>query len=112
MGIANITQKDDIIIIELEGRLDIQESLEVEKRINEIINNGYKKLVFDLSKVEYLSSSGLRIFIAASRRLMPVDGEIKMANMSDQVKKVFDLVELTDLFKIYPTVEEAVRDFK
>ncbi len=98
-------------IIQLEGRLDVHLSLEIEQEVNELIDKGEKFLLFDLEGVQYLSSSGLRIFIAAMRRLKGVDGSLKLANMSDSVKKIFKVVELIDLFEIYSSVEEALKAF-
>jgi anti-sigma B factor antagonist len=101
----------DVTIVDLEGRLDVQKSMEIEQSINELINSGARKMVFNLKDVEYLSSSGLRIFIAAIRNLKKNDGSLKLANMTDSVKKIFKVVELIDLFEIYPTVEDAVSSF-
>ncbi|GMT49249.1 MAG: hypothetical protein IEMM0008_0788 [bacterium] len=98
-------------IIQLEGRLDVHLSLEIEQSVNDLIDKGEKFLLFDLAGVQYLSSSGLRIFIAAMRRLKGVEGNLKLANMSESVKKIFKVVELIDLFEIYPSVEEATTAF-
>lgn len=101
----------EVMIIELEGRLDVHLSLEIEQAVNDIIDSGERHLVFDLSKVQYLSSSGLRIFIAAMRRLKGLDGSLKLANMNDSVKKIFKVVELIDLFEIYESVDEALQSY-
>lgn len=106
------TRKEgNVQIIQLEGRLDVHLSLEIEQAVNDLIDKGEKYLLFDLANVQYLSSSGLRIFIAAMRRLKGVDGNLKLANMSESVKKIFKVVELIDLFEIYPSVEEALKAF-
>lgn len=99
-------------IIELEGRLDVHLSMEVESTVNEIIDNGELYLVFDLKEVKYLSSSGLRIFIAALRKLNKLGGKLKLANMNESVKRIFKVVELIDLFEIYPSVEEAIESIE
>ena len=101
-----------VTIIELEGRLDVHLSLEIEQAVNDIIDKDEKYLLFDLKGVQYLSSSGLRIFIAAMRKLKSIDGALKLANMSESVKKIFKVVELIDLFEIYNSVEEALAMFK
>ena len=98
-------------IIHLEGRLDVHLSLEIEQAVNELIDKGEKFLLFDLEGVQYLSSSGLRIFIAAMRRLKGIDGGLKLANMSESVKKIFKVVELIDLFEIYSSIDEALAAF-
>lgn len=107
----NTRKEGNIQIIELEGRLDVHLSLEIEQAVNDLIDKGEKFLLFDLAGVQYLSSSGLRIFIAAMRRLKGVEGSLKLANMSESVKKIFKVVELIDLFEIYDSVDDAVKAF-
>ena len=112
MSNLNTQTVGEVVVVVLEGRLDVHKSLEVELGVNELIDSGTRNLVFDLDKVEYLSSSGLRIFIAAMRRVKKEDGNLKLANMTEPVKKIFKVVELIDLFEIYPSVDEAVNSFK
>lgn len=104
-------KEGDIRVIELEGRLDVHLSMEVESAVNELIDAGDINIIFDLKEVKYLSSSGLRIFIAALRKLNKLNGKLKLANMNESVKRIFKVVELIDLFDIYPTVEEALESF-
>ncbi len=107
------TRKEgDVRIIELEGRLDVHLSMEIETSVNEIIDSGDTRLIFDLTEVKYLSSSGLRIFIASLRRLNKLKGQLKIANMNESVRRIFKVVELIELFDIYPSVDEALKSFK
>jgi len=101
----------DVLVVKLDGRLDVQNSMKVEQAINAIIDEGETKLVFDLHGVEYLSSSGLRIFIATTRRLKAENGMLKLSRMSDSVKKIFEVVELYPLFSVYTSIEEAAASF-
>jgi anti-sigma B factor antagonist len=107
----NTRKEGDVRIIELEGRLDVHLSMEVESAVNDIIEAGDIFLIFDLENVKYLSSSGLRIFIAALRKLNKLKGQLKLANMNESVKRIFKVVELIDLFDIYPSVDEALESF-
>lgn len=108
-----VTKREgDVLIVYLKGRLDVHLSLEIEQAVNELIDNGDINLLFDLEKVVYLSSSGLRIFIAAMRKLKDLNGQLKLANLTSSVKKIFKVVELIDLFDIYDSIDEALASFK
>jgi anti-anti-sigma factor len=101
----------DVIIISLSGRLDVNYSLSIEDEINKLIQHGHLNLVINLQDVEYLSSSGLRIFIATSRQLKAKNGKLKLVKMPDAVRKVFMVVELLDMFEVFDSNEAALSSF-
>ena len=111
LDIKNVENKPNTCIIYLKGRLDVHYSTEVENEINNIIKQGKKNLIFSLNDVEYLSSSGLRIFIAISRKLKEVDGQLKLIKLNETAMKIFKIVELIDIFDIYDSEEEALNSF-
>lgn len=101
----------DVLIIYLQGRLDVHKSLEVEQEINELIEKGEKKLLFNLKELVYLSSSGLRVFIATLRKLKEINGVLKISEIQNNVAKIFKIVEFDDIFEMYPTTDEALKSF-
>ncbi len=111
LKIKNGDGKPDVSVIFLEGRLDVHYSSEVEAEINKLIEQGKKKLIISLNDIEYLSSSGLRIFIAISRKLKEVDGQLKLIKLNETALKIFKIVELIDMFDIYDSEEEALKSF-
>jgi anti-anti-sigma factor len=108
-----IRQQDDIIVIYLAGRLDVHLSSDIEKEINRIIkDNPNVHLLLDLTDVEYMSSSGLRIFVSTMRLLRDNKKQLKLCNINSAVRKIFEVVELMDMFDIYTTESEALESFK
>lgn len=101
-----------IKVAKLEGKLDVSLSISIESDIEKLIESGILFLVFDLSSVEYLSSSGLRVFISVMRTLKDKDGKLVLACVPEIVKKIFKTVELDDLFEVYDTVEQATKACK
>ena len=69
------------------------------------------KLVFDLSRLRFVDSSGLGAFISCLRKLNAKGGDVKLCGMSKQVRAVFELVRMHRIFDIFGTKEEAVRAF-
>jgi anti-sigma B factor antagonist len=69
------------------------------------------KLVFDLSQVRFVDSSGLGAFISCLRKLDARGGDVKLCGMSKQVRAVFELVRMHRIFDICGTREEAVQKF-
>ncbi len=105
-----ITEKKlkDMSVISLSGRLDAYSSNEVENKLNALLQTGQVQQIINLDKLEYISSSGLRVFLAALKQARKQEGDIKLACLKPFVKEVFDIAGFTQLFNIFYTEEAAV----
>ena len=79
------------------GRLDTNTSPELEA---EMALEGVKEVVFDLAGLEYISSAGLRVLMAAQKAMMAAGGKMSVANPNAMVKGVFDMTGLSSVFTI------------
>jgi anti-sigma B factor antagonist len=102
-------RKADAVILALSGKLDATTAKTFEDRILGVINSGTQRLVVDLSQLDYVSSSGLRVFILAAKRLQTVGGRIVLCSMKDHVRQVFDLAGFSSMLSIYGSREEAIK---
>ena len=102
-------RKADAVILALSGKLDATTAKTFEDRILGVINSGTQRLVVDLSQLDYVSSSGLRVFILAAKRLQTVDGKIVLCSMKDHVRQVFDLAGFSSMLSIYGSRDEAIK---
>ncbi|GIX43061.1 MAG: anti-sigma factor antagonist [Leptospiraceae bacterium] len=103
----------NIIIVYPEGRLDVTRSTELEEEITKLIEEeGARNIIMNLENVEYMSSSGFRACIAILRKLKSLNGNFKISNVRPSVKRIFDVIELTSLFDIYETEEEAIKSIQ
>ncbi|MBE5909574.1 STAS domain-containing protein [Pseudobutyrivibrio sp.] len=96
----NITNaKDgDKLIVELEGRLDTTTSPQLEENMSEQLG-GVTQLTFDLAKLEYISSAGLRVLLS-SQKTMNKQGEMIVKNVSEEVQEIFEVTGFSDIFTI------------
>jgi anti-anti-sigma factor len=109
----NTKKVDNNVIIYLAGRLDVHLSADTEKAINELIKaESNSNFILNLNDVEYMSSSGLRIFVSTMRVLKEGKRRLALCNMNNAVKKIFEVVELTDMFDIFNTEDEALSFLK
>lgn len=104
----NITEKteNDTIIVSLSGRLDASSAPEAEQHLNKVIDNS-KKLIINLSELEYISSAGLRVLLVAAKKLRHTNGNLALCSLQDGVKEVFDISGFSSIFNIYTTEQEA-----
>ena len=98
-------------IVYLSGRLDAYAANEVEQKLDSLITNGQVCLVVDLSHLEYISSSGLRVLLAGIKRARKEQGDIRLACLQPYVKEVFDIAGFTQLFQMFDKEEDAVNSF-
>ena len=107
----NLTTKEvgQSIVVYLAGRVDVHLASEIEGDMNELTENHKdKNVILNLDEVEYMSSSGLRVFVSLMRNLKDSERSLKLSNLSLAVRKIFEVVELMDMFEIYETEEEAL----
>jgi len=104
----NIKEEGKYLIIYLSGRMDVHLASDVEAQLNDLVQKNKKDIILNLDDVEYMSSSGLRVFVSLMRTLKDSNRNLKLSNLSPAVRKVFEVVELMDMFDIFESEEEAV----
>ena len=92
--IANGTE----LTIALEGRLDTTTSPELESELK-ASTDGVTELVFDLKTLEYISSAGLRVLLAA-HKIMMKQGNMTVKNVSEEVMEIFEVTGFADILNI------------
>ena len=84
--------------IALEGRLDTMTAPELEKELNQSLS-GADSLTLDFSKLEYISSAGLRVLLSA-HKMMNNKGGMKVTNVNEIVQEVFEVTGFADILNI------------
>ena len=96
--VINKVLDGETLTISLEGRLDTLTSPDLEKVLQENLN-GAETLVFDFEKLEYISSSGLRVLLFAHKQMFSKGGMV-VKNVNETVSEVFEVTGFTDLLSI------------
>ncbi len=86
------------LTVTLVGRLDTTTAPELEDELKDALA-GVKKLVFDIEKLEYISSAGLRVLLS-NQKIMNKQGEMIIRNASEDVKEIFDVTGFCDILTI------------
>jgi len=104
-------------LLTIVGRLDAASAPQLRQQIESLFDEGRCRLVLDLAGLEYVASPGLRVLIEArkrarDRKLTDLEGgDVRIANLPQRIKEVFDLTGFTSLFEIFPDTVEAVGSF-
>lgn len=102
----------DIYVIKLEGVINVQMSLDFEAWLSSFfLEKNPKKVIVDLSQVQHISSSGLRVLVSFYKKLLSVQGKLVLVGLNQNLKKIFKIVELDTVFETYDSIEEAKTKF-
>jgi len=101
------TTEGSLVILNLKGDIDLQHSPKLRDLLRSKVKSKCPALVVDFTDVNYIDSSGLATFVEYYQGARQFSGKVALAGMSNRVKSVFDLVRLSEVFPIFPTLDEA-----
>jgi anti-sigma B factor antagonist len=102
----NVENSSNHITVKLNGRLDTNTSQELENTLTDSINKGNENILIDCTELDYISSSGLRVFLVAAKTLDEKNKKLNFCGMKDYIKEVFEIAGFIVLFNFYNTCEE------
>ena len=111
IGIESLAGQN-ITKIVVEGFLDAHTVPEMEKVIQELLQQKKYRIVVDFSALSYISSAGLGVFMSVIGDVKNNNGDIVLMKMPPKIYKVFDLLGFTEIFSIVDDEEAAVKVFK
>jgi len=97
-------------VFELTGSLDIATSPTVRASLLEASERGDHKLIVDLTKVEFLDSTGLGALIGAQRRAKEFGGDVRLVAKEGQILRLLRITGLMKVFAVYATLDDAVHE--
>jgi anti-anti-sigma factor len=97
-----------IVVFKLSGRLDAGTVSQLERSLTDCFVSGRRAIVFDMSKLTYISSSGLRLLLSARTTARKHDGDIFLCALSSNVREVFEMVGFLAIFGMYDTLDQAM----
>jgi len=104
-----IDKQPNASVVTLDGRLDVLTSDQLSQKILEAISEGAPNLLVDLGGLEYVSSSGLRVFLQARKALKPKGGQVVLCRVSKFVSEVLTAVGFDAIFPIAASVSEGAK---
>lgn len=102
---------EGVMVLRLEGKLDTQCSPEVEEHLTRLINAGEMWILVNLEKIDYISSSGLRVLLVAAKQLKAAGGQLRICCVNDFVKEVFEISGFATIIRTLETETEGLKDF-
>ncbi len=94
-------------VLDIEGEVDVYTSPQLKQDLVHLAENGTKRVIINLSKVEYLDSTGLGVLIGGLKRLRESGGNLALVGPGMRIQRIFEITGLNKIFDIYATEDEA-----
>lgn len=99
---------DGVTVVKVNGEIDVFSSPRLREMLLDVIENGGLHLVVDLGDVTFLDSTGLGVLVGIFHRLRARNGTMSFVGANDRVRRVFHVTQLTKIFVLHDTIEDAV----
>jgi anti-sigma B factor antagonist len=107
MDVTTQNLESGACIVRISGRIDASNAGQLDARFNEVISSGRTRLAADMSGVVYISSGGLRVLLAAIKKVKPSGGDLRLFGLDPNVMKILQLSGFTKIFSTHATEAEA-----
>jgi len=105
-----VNEINDIIVVSLNGKLDSTTAQDAESEINKYLEQKVPKMVVSLKDTSYVSSAGLRVFLATAKQMTAFGGAVKFCCPNDIVKEILDISGFTGILDVKATQDEAMNE--
>src|SRR5438046_2850292 len=95
----------NIVVLEMSGRITLgRDCQQIESDVDELLRNQQTRIVFDLSKVKYMDSSGIGILVMCSGKIKGAGGELRLAGATGVVDQSLILTRMNMIVPVFATV--------
>jgi anti-anti-sigma factor len=101
----------DVLVVDMSGRLDSRTAGDAGDRMVAIAQGADRHVVLNLSKLDYVSSAGLRVILQAAKLLQVNHGKLTICSAGGSIKTVLETAGFDSLLKMYDGEQDAVAAF-
>lgn len=102
------TREGEVTVIAVSGRLDNASAGALEDRLSQELAGPGRRLLLELSQLEYISSAGFRVLLVAARLARGTNGQMAFACVIGHVRELFEVGGFLKLFRVFGTRDEAL----
>ncbi len=106
-------EQNGVMILEPRGKImGGPDATLLHDKLYDCIQKGKTKVVIDLSRIEWMNSTGLGILIQSYSTLRNSDGQLKLARVTEKIQSLLTITKLEPVFDAYDSVEDAIASFE
>lgn len=103
-------QVGDWEVLQVQGEIDMATAPSLRQQLMSLSTQGATQVILDLEGVDFIDSTGLGVMVGAVKRLRSADGELRVACQRQNLIELFEITRLTNVFRVFATVEEAAAE--
>lgn len=108
---TTVDRNGDVVTVHISGSVDGLTAEALQRVLTGELAAGHHKLVADFGAVDYTSSAGLRVLLATLKQARSRGGDLRLAALNPDVRKVLELSGFTKILTVFATVAEAAASF-
>jgi anti-sigma B factor antagonist len=111
MGFSSAKDEGGVTVISVEGQLIVGNRQELKNLVQDALGEGDRKFLIDFAGTAYIDSSGLGALVSISKKIREQGGELRLAELNEDLRSLFELTKLDTLFAIAESRSEALANF-
>jgi len=108
---VRVDVKNGLAVCYIEGEIDINTAPDIKKEFEKLLAKKTPRMIINFSRVNYIDSSGLATLVEILKHMRTYGGKMRLTNLSDKIKSLFEITKLEKLFEIMAREEEAISTF-
>ena len=102
----------DVHILDCSGKITLGEgTMAIRNTVREVLKSGGKKIVLNLSEVNYIDSSGIGELVSTFTTVTNQDGQLKLLNLTKKIQELLQITKLLTVFSVYDNEQKALASF-
>ena len=94
------SKQNGVVVVDVDGQLIVGNRQELKQRVLDELDRGERRFLVDFGQTGYIDSSGLGVLVSLSKRIRELNGDLRLSNLNDDLKTLFELTKLDTLFQI------------
>ncbi len=108
----SVRERGGVAVVVLRGRLDLASGTMLKDQVKSLLKKGTLQVHLNLAQVEFINSSGLGALVSVMKEVRLQKGRFTLSNLVSYVQEIFDITQLSHIFEIFATEEEALMSYQ
>jgi anti-sigma B factor antagonist len=106
-----MTKHGNVVVVDVDGQLIVGNRQELKQKVLDELEKGERKFLIDFARTGYIDSSGLGVLVSLSKKIREQAGELRLADLNNDLKTLFELTKLDTLFQIADNRDRGLESF-